>query len=204
MKMIKIFIILIIIAGVFIIVTKRANTSSQKITSALVGEKLCDLFIEGYKSPQEIERIKKEFSISAENTEVYLCLSSLYFLGFIRASQAESIAIPPEKIEKISHSLASFLVAKYIALHGVDEDVDGLLQRQNKLTQQFMKTWDKNLNSKPSPHWYVGKEVGYFLKGKKSTPDPAFITFCAETFSNDTITIKSFLDEVQEKLSIDE
>jgi len=200
----KIIIILIIAGIAFIAFVKRANTTSQKITCALLGEKLCDLFIEGYKTPKEIEKIKNEFSISAENTEVYLCLSSIYFLGFIRASQAESITISPEKIEKISHSLASFLVAKYIALHKVDEDVDNLLERQNKLTQQFMAVWDKNLNSNPSPHWYVGKEAGYFLKGKDSTPDPVFITFCAEAFSNDTITIKGFLDEVQGKFSINE
>jgi hypothetical protein len=171
--------------------------------SALVGEKLCDLFIESYQSPGEIEKIKNEFSLSAGNTEVYLCLSSFYFLGFIRASQAESITIPPEKIEKISHNLASYLVAKYIALHDVDEDVDELLQRQNKLTQKFMAVWDKNLNSKPSPHWYVGKEAGYFLKGKNTTHDPAFITFCAETFSDDTITIKEFLEELQKKFDIE-
>lgn len=199
-----IIIILIIVGVVSIAFVRRANTVSQNITSTILGEKLCDLFIEGHKSPQEIERIKNEFSISAKNTEVYLCLSSLYFLGFIRASKAESIVIPPEKIEKISHSLASFLVAKYITLYGDNEDVDELLQRQNKLTQQFIEVWEKNLNSKPSPHWYVGKEAEYFIKGKNSTSDLAFITFCAATFSNDTITIKNFLDEVQGKLSINE
>ncbi len=177
-------------------------TPKKKVSTSMVGEGLCDLFINSWKFPDKIEKIKNEFSISGDNTKVYLCLSALYFLSYIRASQVNTITIPPKNIEKISHSLFSFLITKYIVLYKMDENIDVLLKQQNQLTQKFMVAWDKNINNKPSPHWYVGKEVCNFLKGTDVVPDPAFIMFCSGTFSNDTILIKNFLEELQENFEI--
>lgn len=177
---------------------------SNKISSALVGEKLSDIFIDTLSSPDELHKFKKEFSIQATDTETYLCLSSLYFLSFIRVAESGNIKLPSEIIEKISHNLASFLVAKYLVLHKVNDNEDTLLMKQNEITQHLIQVWDENIHKEPAPHWYVAKEICFILNGGDKTPDLPLITALTGFLSNDTIMINKIFDELTEKFVITE
>jgi hypothetical protein len=177
---------------------------SNKISSALVGEKLSDIFIGTFGSPDELRKFKKEFSIKATDTETFLCFSSLYFLSFIRVAESGNIKLPPEIIEKISHSLASFLVAKYLVLYKVNDNEDTLLTKQNEITQRLIQIWDENIHKEPAPHWYVAKEICFILKGEDKTPDLPLIVFLTDSLSDDTMLIKKIFDELTEKFVITE
>ena len=123
-------------------------------------------------------------------------------MSFIRAVQSKDIQLSPTVIEKISHNLASFLVVKYVNFHHIKEDSGVLLQKQNRITQSLIKTWDESIDKKPSPHWYVGKEVCYLLNGRHKTPNPALVGMFASLVSNNAILIKQLLDELEGKFTI--
>lgn len=193
-------ILILLVSNGYVQGGERMN--SNKISSALVGEKLSDIFIGIWNSPDEIHKFKKEFSIQATDIETYLCLSSLYFLSFIRVAESGNIKLPPEIIEKISHNLASFLVAKYLVLHKVNDNEDTLLMKQNEITQHLIQVWDENIDKQSMPpHWYVAKEVCFILN---EAPDVALMTFLGDSLSSDTIMIKKIFDELTEKFVITE
>lgn len=178
---------------------RKFGPEEEKVTSAQVGEALCDIFIDKWKSPDDIKKMRDDFSIMATNTEIYLCLSSLYFMGFIMATKSGNIQIPSPVIMDISHNLASFLIVKYVDFHSVDEDSDVLLQEQNRITQGLIEVWDESMDKKPAPHWYVGKEVCYILNGRDKTPDIALTTMFGGFLSGHAVSIKEFLDGLVEK-----
>lgn len=176
----------------------------KNITVAKVGEALADIFINIWKSPKNIEKFKREFSISTSNDDVYLYLAALYFMAFIRASQCESIKIQPHLMEKISHNLASFLIAKYLVLHNISTDVcNVLLETLNTTTEYLICSWDENLNRKPGPHWYVSKDIcKYLLPNNPDSPNLPLIVVLSDFLSNDSISIKKFLEELGKEYSI--
>lgn len=178
--------------------------ASNKISSIIVSDKLSDIFIDTLGSPDKLHKFKKEFLIQATDIEAYFCLSSLYFLSFIRVSESGNIKLSPEIIEKISHNLASFLITKYLVLYKVDDNENTLLMKQNEITQHLIQIWDKNIHKEPAPHWCVAKEICFILSGRNEIPDVALMTALGGFLSNDTIMIKKIFDELTEKFIITE
>lgn len=173
----------------------------QMLKSALISEKLCDLFFEEYK--MQIENLKKCILTNnkLDSTEIFLCFASLYCLSYIRATKTD-IKISEPAIFKISHQLCSFLVVKYILLTKSDIDPDVLLNKLADRGENLIKIWDESINKQPAPHWYIGKEISCFLRGRDAIPDILLITYAGEYLSNHSILIKKFLDNVAEKFNI--
>jgi hypothetical protein len=175
----------------------------ELLTASFVGERLANLNAKMLKSAEKLDGIINEYELPKNRKKMYLTISALYFLSYIRASQQESIRFQPAVIAKISHSLSVSLVTGYLD-QDPGQNPEVLIEELNNLTMRFMKVWDSNINKEPSPHWYIGKEAAFFLQENKTTPSPALVNLFSELFSTYTITIKDFLDEVQKRFRVEE
>lgn len=207
--MMKFIISLIFIVIIFFIYYKKITNQKKishpyKLTSDLIGDKLAYIFVGIWKTPADIKKLRDEFSIMATNEEIYLCLSSSFFLGFLMAIKSKHVKIEPSIIEQISQKFAHSLVSKYSIFHDMYKDANNLLEKQDEIIDQLVKIWDENLNKEPSPFWFVGKELCYILNGRNKTPSLALIMVFTEFISNDAILIKDFLAELGNDFTITE
>lgn len=171
----------------------------KSLTAALLGENIAGAHIHAWINPNELEEIIAQYSLPENHHKTYLALSSLYFFAYIRASQQDSVRLQPDIIENTSHNLSSFLIVEYLNHYDVAAEPDVVLYELNDLTRKLIGIWDANIDNEPSPHWFVGKELNFYLK---TEPDPALISLFSELLTKNTIAIMQFLEEVQEKYEV--
>jgi len=160
------------------------------VTPAEVGELLVK------NSVSIVENIQEVLSdLKIKDSDIFLPTASLYLFALLRASQAESINIDRHTLKEIYDNLASFLVVKYIKQYGGSGDPDTLVHDLTSRTGVLMKTWDKNLNNEPSPHWYVAKEVWLRFQ---PYPHPVGIQLLFSFHSNSTIYFVEVLGGIQD------
>ena len=206
MKFIISIIFIVVVAFIYYrkITSQKKITRPYKLTGDLIGDKLAYIFLGLWKTPADIRKLKDEFSIMATNEEIYLCLSSLFFLGFLMATKSKNVKIAPTIIERISQRFVHSLVSKYSIFHDMYKDANNLLEKQDKTIDQLVKIWDESLNKEPSPFWFVGKELCYILNGRDETPSPALIALFTQFMSKDAVLIKDFLVELEKDFTITE
>ena len=143
-----------------------------------------------------VEYVQEVFSdLKIKDSDIFLPAASLYLFAFFRASQVDSINIDSPTLKEVYDSLASFLVVKYLKQYGGSGDPDTLVNDLTSSVQPLIKTWCKNLDSEPSPHWYVAKEVWLRFQ---SYPDPAGIGLLSSGHSNSTIFFVEILGGIQD------
>ena len=176
---------------------KRGEPAKEKLSSLEVVRRLDDLFI-GRGSPDAIHKLKEEFSITASETEIFLCLAAQYLVGFLDAFQSrEGIPLPQGLFKTIAQGLADSILM-HGSLGGPPHETHGVLyQKLKKITDGLLEVWERHEDKAPNPQWYVAKEVCYLLNGRDKMPHPGLVTLLSSQISNDTKSIKKLFKELE-------
>jgi len=168
----------------------------MKDSDSTIGKKLSDMFYEKWKDKASIEQLQRSFSIKAPELSILMSLFWLYYLAFSRAAHpTQGKKMSRRQYESISDHLATNAVERCRSLLGVRENAAYLLGLYGHIFQRLYACYNEHIDSSPSVHWYIGKEMTIILNGDDA-PNPALILYFGELLSDESVRIKQYLDSL--------
>ena len=81
-------------------------------------------------------------------------------------------------------------------MFGIKEDANNILASQGKTPERLYSCYNRNVNSPPSVHYHVGKEMCLIVNGDADFPSPGLILYFGEQLHRDTLRIKNYIDSL--------
>ena len=137
---------------------------------------------------EEIIDFVAKLAPERSRSDIYWAMVPLDLLAWARAARAEKLDLDPAVETEVGQALVSAHIGRYLKLAaGPHPDTDLLALELAKKLSILLRVWNENQESPPSPHWYVGKEVTFWLTGDRS--DPNLINYFGGIMSEWTISL---------------
>lgn len=161
-----------------------------------IGKRLADMFSENWRTRSSIGELKRQYSIKSSEPSIYMSLFWLYYLAFTRATNSSPEKISVKQFQSIADHLTTNVLNKYKDIFGAKENAEDLLALYGGIAEGLFLCYNEHVNSSPSVHWYIGKEMCVILNGDDIVPDPAMIKYFVDILHNDSLRIKQYIDNL--------
>lgn len=130
--------------------------------------------------------------------DAFLAIASLNLFAWIRVSQSEQVHLGSQATRQaIYDQMASFLVVRHVQLFDPSADPDATIGLITMKAVELMRVWNDSQDKPPSPQWYIGKEVWFWLEETRKNPDPARIMLLSGLLHSQTMTFLEFVREIE-------
>lgn len=173
---------------------KFGKAKRETVTASRVGKTLSQMF----DPAREIRMVRDWHHLPVDDPRPFLTVASLRIVGFRIGPSQESIVtrVDQKILAKIYVSFVDALSVKYLVPHDSQNEQHALSDRLFELANEISDVFYANVNSKPMPHWYVGKELCLYLQNAKGAPNPEEVMFYVEDLSSSIIATKKLFDDL--------
>ncbi|MDZ7860656.1 MAG: hypothetical protein U5O15_08360 [Candidatus Krumholzibacteriota bacterium] len=161
-----------------------------------VGNKLAGMFFENWNEKSAISKLKTQHSIKSPEHSVFMSLFWLFYLAYTRAAMSSPDKISSQQFQNIADHLTTNVITKFKDIFDSSEDSADLLALYGGIAEGLFGCYNTNLNSSPSVHWHIGKEMCVILNGPGAEQDPSLITYFADMLHNDSVRIKEYFNNM--------
>jgi hypothetical protein len=175
----------------------------SKIKVSQLGLNLAENF--NGRVPLDFFKKNVGIDINISEEDAFLVILSMSTFSLNRAM--DSIHFDKILTTEMKHKIIDFYFPTTLMKNNIFKsdvgDLNHYMDKSATTAEKLFDVFNNNLNSSPSPYWYVSKEVFSMLDTKSNIPDVFALTEIATYMSNELTYFYEFIKKMSKKYNFD-